>query len=107
MKRGDFVSVAVSGDFGKPRPALVIQSDFFQNTQTVTVLLITSTLVNAPLLRVEVMPDENNGLEKPSHIMIDKPMTLKREKVGQVFGVADDRLMLAVSRGLAVFLGIA
>lgn len=108
MKRGDFVSVAMSGDFGKPRPALVIQSDIFQDTQTVTVLLVTSTLVpNAPLLRIAVMPDEKNGLEKPSYIMIDKLMTIKREKIGNVFGTADDRIMLAATRSLAVFLGIA
>ena len=62
--RGDIVTVAMQGDFGKPRPALVIQSDQFVEHTSVTVLPITSTLVNAPLLRITVQPDPENGLQK-------------------------------------------
>lgn len=61
MKRGDLVAVALSGDFGKPRPALVIQSDHFGLTATVTVLLISGTLVDAPLIRLTVEPTAENG----------------------------------------------
>lgn len=107
MNRGDFVTIAVSGDFGKPRPALVIQSDQFSEHATVTVLLVSSTLVDAPLLRVTVQPAEENGLQKPSQIMIDKAMTVKRSKLGAVFGSASDAALLEVGRCLAVFLGIA
>ena len=107
MNRGDFVTIAMQGDFGKPRPALVIQSDQFNEHVTVTVLLVSSTLVDAPLLRVTIQPSETNGLQKPSQVMVDKAMTVKRDKLGQAFGSADDAAMLEVGRCLAVFLGIA
>lgn len=107
MKRGSFVLVAVQGDYGKPRPALVIQSDHFEGHATVTVLLLSSTLVDAPLLRVTVQPDDQNGLRTTSQVMIDKAMTLRRERIGALFGIAGDQLMLEVSRLLAVYLGIA
>ena len=107
MNRGDFVTIPMQGDFGKPRPALVIQSDQFNEHATVTVLLVSSTLVAAPLFRVTVQPDEENGLQKPSQMMVDKAITVKRDKLGQVFGSANDEVMLEVGRCLAVFLGIA
>jgi mRNA interferase MazF len=107
MQRGDLVSVAIQGDFGKPRPALVIQSSLFANHTSVTVLLTTSTLVDAPLMRVTVQASASNGLEKTSQIMIDKAMTLKREKIGSVLGCVNADELTQVERGLAVFLGIA
>lgn len=107
MTRGDFVTVALQGDFGKPRPALVIQSDLFDDHSTVTVLLVSATLVDAPLLRVTVQPEQKNGLQKPSQVMIDKTMTVKRDKIGGVIGSAGDDDMMKVGRSLAVFLGLA
>ena len=107
MKRGDFVTVALQGDFGKPRPALVVQADPFDAHATVTVLLVSSTLIDAPLFRITVQPDEANGLRKPSQIMVDKAMTVRRDKLGTPFGTASDEVMLEVSRCLAMFLGIA
>ena len=107
MNRGDFVTIALQGDFGKPRPALVVQSDQFNAHATVTVLLVTSTLIDAPLFRVSVQPGEINGLKKPSQIMVDKTMTVNREKIGKAFGSTSDEIMLEVRRCLAVFLGIA
>ncbi len=107
MNRGDFVTLAMQGDFGKPRPALVIQSDPFNEHATVTVLLVSSTLVDAPLFRVTVQPDKINSLQKPSQVMVDKAMTVKRDKLGETFGSASDEVMLEVGRCLAVFLGIA
>lgn len=107
MKRGDFVTIATQGDFGKPRPALVIQADQFNENATVTVLPVTSTLVAAPLLRIAVRPSAENGLMKPSQIMVDKAMTVKRDKVGPAFGHIDANAIVEVERCLAVFLGIA
>lgn len=107
MKRGDLVTVAMSGDFGKPRPALVIQSDHFEDTGTITVLLVSSTLVDAPLIRVTLAPTRDNGLQKPSQAMVDKIMTVKRDRVGQSFGYLSEDDMLAITRSLAVFLGLA
>jgi mRNA interferase MazF len=107
MKRGDLVTIAIQGDFGKPRPALVIQSNPFDLHTTVTVLPVTSTLVSAPLLRINVVPNPKNGLQKTSQVMIDKTMTVKRDKVGAAFGRIDADTMVQVERCLAVFLGIA
>ncbi len=107
MRRGDFVTVAVAGDFGKPRPALVIQADAFAGHPSVTVLLLSSALVEAPLLRLTVEPEAENGLRQSSQIMIDKTMTVMRGKIGQTFGRLDAQALLEVERRLAVFLGIA
>jgi mRNA interferase MazF len=107
MRRGDFVTIALSGDFGKPRPALIVQADQFQDTATITVLLVSGTLVEAPLLRVTVQPSPESGLQKPSQVMIDKAMTVRREKIGRAFGHIDPESLLEIERRLAVFLGIA
>ncbi|MGP0058784.1 MAG: type II toxin-antitoxin system PemK/MazF family toxin [Beijerinckiaceae bacterium] len=107
MRRGDFVTVALQGDFGKPRPALVIQADLFAEHATVTVLLVSSALVEAPLLRVTVAPDALNNLRQPSQIMIDKAMTVMRAKTSEAFGRLEADAMLEVERRLAVFFGIA
>nr|WP_210314912.1 type II toxin-antitoxin system PemK/MazF family toxin [Rhizobium sp. AQ_MP] len=100
------VTVAISGDFGKPRPALVIQSDSFRETGTVTVLMITSTAIEAPLLRVFVEPDAESGLLQPSWVMIDKAMSVKRERVGRAIGRVREETLMTVTRNLAVFLGM-
>ncbi len=107
MMRGDLVTIAMQGNFGKPRPALVIQANQFSGHVSATVLLITSTLVAAPLLRVTVQPSAENGLQKPSQVMVDKAMTVKRDKVGPAFGHIDADVLVEVERCLAVFLGIA
>lgn len=107
MKRGDLVTVAMPGDFGKPRPALVVQADVFSATGTVTILLITGTLIEAPILRPSIEPTEFNGLKKTSQVMVDKAMSVQRSRIGPVFGRLDDATMLTITRSLAVFLGIA
>lgn len=107
MRRGDLVTVALRGDQGKPRPALVVQADNFAALSSVTVLPVTSTLVDAPLLRVPLKPDARNGLTKPSQVMVDKPQTPARDKLGTVIGHLDDATMVEVNRALAVFLGLA
>jgi len=106
VKRGDLVTVSLQGEQGKPRPALVVQADRFADLAGVTVLPITGTLLDAPLLRIEVEPSAQNGLAKRSQVMVDKPQTPPRGKVGAVIGHLDDATMLTVSRTLAVFLGL-
>ena len=72
-----------------------------------TILPVTSELRVAPLFRIAVHPSESNGLNKPSQVMVDKPQSIARAKVGTVFGHLDDETLLAVNRALAVFLGFA
>ncbi len=107
MRRGDLVTIAIQGDFGKPRPALVIQSDQYGEHATVIVLPVASTLVAAPLFRITLLPSAENGLNKRSQVMADKAVTVKRDKVGPTFGRIDADAMVEVERCLAVFLGIA
>ena len=107
MKRGDLVTIALQGDYGKPRPALVIQSDFFAAHPSVTVLPVTSELRDTPLFRVLVKPDRSNALRMPSQVMVDKSVTVARERIGESFGCLDAGQLLEVERCLAVFLGIA
>ena len=108
MRRGDLITIALQGEHGKPRPALVIQSDLFANlTSTITIALLTSTEIDVPLMRVRVEPSETNGLRKPSYVMIDQVFSAHSRRCGAVFGHLDDADMLAVNRALALFLGIA
>jgi mRNA interferase MazF len=107
MRRGEFVTVAAPGDYGKPRPALVIQSDLFDELPSVTLCLVTSALRNTPIFRVTVDPSPENGLQRISQVQVDKVMTVARERVGEVIGRLDDTTLLKVSRSLAVFIGIA
>lgn len=107
MRRGDLVTVALQGDLGKPRPALVIQSDLFEALPSVTILPVTSALIDAPLLRIPLTPDARNGLHVASQLMVDKPQSVARSRVGAPFGRVDDETLLAVNRALAVFLGLA
>lgn len=90
---GDLVTVAVQGDLGKPRPALVIQADQFSEDASATVLPITGMRVAAPLLRVTLQPSEESGLRKPSQAMVDKVTTVKRDKIGPAFGRIDANAM--------------
>jgi mRNA interferase MazF len=107
MKRGDLVTVALQGAYGKPRPALVIQSDLFDTHPSITVLPVTSELRDAPLFRIRVEPSGGNGLRQASDVMVDKPQSVPRDKVGEPIGSLSDDTMLRVNRALALFLGFA
>lgn len=108
MRRGDLVTVALQSEHGKPRPALVIHSDLFtQFTSTITVALLTSTPLDAPLLRVPIEPSQANGLQRRSYVMIDQVFSTRTRGLGDVFGHLDDADIVAVNRALALFVGIA
>ena len=108
MRRGDVVTVALPRDFGKPRPAVVIQSDLFANHTTVTVLPVTSTVTAAsPLFRLRLVPSADNGLQAPSDVMVDRTMSVRPNKIGETIGRLNDADMLRINRALALFLAIA
>jgi mRNA interferase MazF len=107
LKRGDLVTVALLGDYGKPRPALVVQSDFIDTTSSVVVLLLTSTLSDTPMVRIAVDPSDRNGLRTRSQIQIDKIFSVSRAKVGPTIGHLDEDTMAKVAAGMVVFLAIA
>lgn len=107
MRRGDLVTVALQGNYGKPRPALIIQSDLFDEHPSVTILPVTSEMRDTPLFRISIDPSPDNGLRKTSQVMIDKAQSVPREKLSDSFGHLDDETMVSVNRALALFLGFA
>lgn len=108
LKRGDVVTVAASGDFGKPRPAVIVQSDAFpEQHESAIVCQMTSTLEDAPDFRVTIQPSPANGLQAISQIMIDKPVTVRRARIGARLGRLDRREVTRLNRALAFVLGLA
>jgi mRNA interferase MazF len=108
LKRGDIALVVARGDYGKPRPAVIVQSDLFNATHaSVLVCLLTTELVKAPLFRLSVRPTDENGLLNVSQIMVDKLVAIPRHRVRDCIGVLDDATLLALNRSLALMLGLA
>ena len=108
LKRGDIVTIAAPGDYGKPRPALIVQADVFNDIhRSITVVPLTSTIIDAPLFRITLDPSRQNGLNRVSQIMVDKVLTLPREKIGKRLGHLGNSLMIRVGRALSVWLGMS
>jgi mRNA interferase MazF len=108
VKRGDVIVVAMQGHYGKPRPALVIQSDLFNGTHaSVTVAPVTSAIVDAPLFRLTVDPSSSNGLRSVSQVMVDKVTAIRRDRIGKAIGRLDDNTMIRVNRAVALWFGLA
>ena len=107
MIRGDLVLVATPGDYGKPRPSLIVQSDLFQEHPSVTVCLLTSHLRQTPLIRYEVEPSVDNGLTATSQVQIDKLMTVPRPKIGPVIGRLSTKQLNEITKLLLLWVGVA
>ncbi len=107
MNRGELWTVAGGVYASKPRPALVIQDDRFDVTGSVTVLPLTTALIDAPLLRVSVPASELSGLRQESHVMIDKLTTVRRSNVQSRVGRLTAAQLVEIERALLVFLGVA
>jgi len=107
VKRGDVITVSAPGDYGKPRPAVVIQSDSLNTNDSILVAPFTSTLRDAPIYRLTVEPSAPNGLKLPSQIMVDKITAIARSKCGKVVGRLDDGVMLALNHVISAVCGIA
>ena len=107
LKRGDLVIVSAPGSYGKPRPSIVLQSDVYDSTASVVVLLMTTRLhPDAPLIRYNVLPAPANGLKEPTDVMIDKIFTVPRERMGKKIGKLDPAQMTEITAELAIFLGM-
>lgn len=107
MRRAEVWTVSGGGDYtGKPRPAVIVQDDHF-DTDSVVLCPFTTDPTDAPLFRLLIEPDNGNGLETASRIMVDKITTVRRTRLGAKVGVLDDADVLRLNRALVVFLGIA
>jgi mRNA interferase MazF len=108
VTRGEIYTAAARGPYtGKPRPVVVLQDDRFDATASVTVCPFTTNPVEAPLLRLPIDLSEDNGLEQPSQLMLDKVTTVPRSSLGERMGNLRDEELVALNRLLIVFLGLA
>jgi mRNA interferase MazF len=108
MRRGDVVTVAAAGDYGKPRPAVIVQTDALPAEHaSVVVCQMTSELNDAPEFRVTLEPTTGNGLRARSQVMADKPTTIRRERVGRTVGRLDEEDLARLNVALAFVMGLA
>ena len=108
MRRGDVVLVAAAGDYGKPRPAVIVQTDAFpEGHASMIICQMTSDLVDAPAFRVTVEPSADNGLRSRSQVMADKPVTVRRERIGRRLGRLGTEELARLNAALAFALGLA
>ena len=108
MRRGEIWTAAGGGDYaGKPRPVVIVQDDRFDATNSITVCAFTTDATEAPLFRVSVAPNEQNGLRTPCRLMVDKVTTVAKGKLGTRIGRLDDADMVRLNRAMLVFLGLA
>ena len=107
LRQYDIVTCTLTGDYGKPRPAVIVQSDLFNETHASLVLCpITTHLVAAPLFRLLLSPDSSNGLKQKSQIMVDKIITIPREKVGNKIGELNLKEQKLLENALGLWLGL-
>jgi len=107
VRRGDLVIVSAPRDYDKPRPAVVVQSDWLTATDSVLVALLTTALAEAPLYRLMIEPSGLNGLKEPSQIIVDKIIAIPREKCGRDIGRLNESERITLNHALAVVVGIA
>ena len=108
MKRGEIVTVAGGKDYaGKPRPVVIVQDDSFDATDSITVCAFTTDDTDAPLIRLLVQPNAQNGLRVSCRLMVDKITTVSKTKVGTRIGRLDAEDIVRLNQGVLVFLGLA
>jgi mRNA interferase MazF len=108
MKRGDIWTIAGGDDYaGKPRPAVIVQDDSFDGTDSITICAFTTDATEAPLFRLAVEPNERNGLRATCRLMVDKITTVPKAKVGARIGRLDDEDIVRLNQAVLVFLGLA
>ena len=108
MRRGDIWTVSGAKDYaGKPRPAVIVQEDSFDATDSITICVFTIDETEAPLFRLPVEPSERNGLRAQCRMMVDKITTVPKSKVGARLGRLDDEDILRLNQAMLVFLGLA
>jgi mRNA interferase MazF len=100
--------VAATGDYGKPRPAVIVQTDALPAEHaSVVVCQMTSELSEAPDFRVTIEPTVKNGLRAPSQVMADEPVTIRRQRIGRHVGRLDEQDIARVNVALAFVMGLA
>jgi mRNA interferase MazF len=108
MKRGEIWTASGGTDYaGKPRPVVIIQDDAFDGTASITICALTTDPTNAPLFRLPIEPNVENGLRTPCRLMLDKITTVAKTRLGSRIGRLDDEDVVRLNRAALVFLGLA
>jgi mRNA interferase MazF len=108
VTRGDIYTAAARGAYtGKPPPVVIVQDDRFDATASVSVCPFTTNAIEAPLVRIQIQPSQENGLDRPSSLMVDKITTVPRSGLSERLGRLRDDELLQLNRSLMVFLGLA
>lgn len=105
MTRGELWTVSGGVYAAKPRPALIVQDDLFDATESIVVIPLTTTAADAPIARIAI--PTTTGITQPSFAMIDKITTVRRSNLGTRIGRVPTALMADIERSLMVFLGLA
>lgn len=107
MKRGDVFLASIPGDYGKPRPVVIVQNEKANDTHaSIVVCPVSSHVIDAPLFRLSVDPTPRNGLRVKSQVMIDKISAIRRERLRNYVGHLNDELLLQLNRSLAFWIGL-
>ena len=106
MKRGEvWTQAGGPGYAGQPRPALIVQSDLLDQTESVVTCLFT-THDNAQIpSRVAIPASAENGLLENSDLMADKVTAVPRTKLGRRLGVVSEAELARVEDALLLVLG--
>ncbi len=107
MRRGDIVTVAAPGDYGKPRPAIIVQSDLIADVDSVILCPLTTFERDAPLFRVSVDAGPSTGLRHRSQVMVEKIRSVRRSRCGPIIGRVDDSTLATFDERLAIVVGLA
>lgn len=108
MRRGEIWSLAGGGEFlSKPRPAIILQDDFIDDLITITVCPLTTDWEHGAEMRVSIEPSEQNGLDAPSRIMVDRITTVRKSRLGSKIGELNGEELDRLNQAIVVFLGLA
>ncbi len=107
MRRGEIWTVSGGGDYtGKPRPAVIVQNDDFDGTDSITLCPFTTDPAEAPSIRLPIEPNERNGIDAPSRIMVDKITTVSKQRIGERIGELDGENVARLDQAVTTFLGL-
>jgi mRNA interferase MazF len=108
VKRGEIWTASGGRSYaGKPRPAVIVQDDRFEATDSITICAFTTDPTEAPLLRLAIKPSEMNGLRTASRLMVDKITTVPKARLGHRIGRLGDEDVVRLNRAMLIFLGLA
>jgi mRNA interferase MazF len=106
LKRGDVIKAVLPGEYGKPRPCLVIQTDRLAKLDSVILCPLTSDMVTDGPTRFAVPAGGEGGLVVESLVMVDKVTAVSRSRCREYIGRLDAAMMQQIDARLAFVIGL-